>query len=155
MRASVIVRDVAAELIGGCSSKHGNRGPFGGLFGLTNVWATPKPNQTVIINAEKVPNPLKADEMKDFEESRKTASAWGKFDPDPEAPNTCDSFESREFWFKLVAKADWTCGHDRYFEYGTVDKVPKPGALDWSTVVEEVSKADAKRIEWGKNYRGS
>jgi pimeloyl-ACP methyl ester carboxylesterase len=65
---------------------NGNRGPAGGVFGLTYLWAVPNGNQTVTINAEKVPNPLTAEEMKDFEESRKGAPTWGQVDPDKADP---------------------------------------------------------------------
>ena len=44
---------------------------------------------------------------------------------------------------------------DTYFDYGTFEKVEKPGTVDWTTVAEEISGAEAKRIQFGKNYRGS
>jgi Protein of unknown function (DUF3274) len=211
---------------------NGNRGPAGGVFGLTHLWAVPNANQTVTINAEKVPNPLTAEEMKDFEESRKGAPAWGQFDSDPEDPTKgkyrdstfpyyasiyqreeyktreevyansgrtrsletqeelqerinnyypeptnhstlpshhefmrrvaawdlpigfCGAYEDRGFWTRLIKQADWTQGYDPYFETGKLDTVEKPSVIDWTTVTQEVSNANAKRIEWGKNYKG-
>ncbi|WP_028205803.1 T6SS effector phospholipase Tle3 domain-containing protein [Paraburkholderia nodosa] len=212
---------------------NGNRGVMGGLFGLSNIWAIPNANQTVTVNAEKVPNPLTAEEMVPFEKSRKYAPEYGKFNVDPKNPDQgafedetflyyasiyepeecvrrdavysnsgrqrtiesgeevinriskykpeptnhstlpshpefmsrvvawdlpvglCDSFEDREFWFDLVKAAEWTSGHDTYFDYGTFDEVEKPATIDWTTVAEETSKAEAKRIQYGENYRGS
>lgn len=76
---------------------NGNRGPAGGLFGLTNLWAVPNGNQTVTINAEAVPNPLTADEMKDFEESRKIdGQPWGTFVED-ETGRTQGRYEDPTF----------------------------------------------------------
>jgi pimeloyl-ACP methyl ester carboxylesterase len=66
--------------------RNGNRGVAGGLFGLTNVWETPRTNMTVTINAEKVPHPVTADEMKGFEESRANAPQMGEMEPDPDHP---------------------------------------------------------------------
>ncbi|MEK6347709.1 MAG: hypothetical protein V4764_09535 [Burkholderia sp.] len=209
---------------------NGNRGPVGGMFGLTYLWAVPKPNQTVTINAEQVPNPLTAEEMGDFEGSRKFAATWGKFMPnkissqkgryaDPTFPNYrsiyqpeeyrtredvyqnsgrsrsiethdemldridnyrpeptnhstlpshyefmkrvvswdlpigfCDSYEDRDFWMRLIKKADWTLGYDPYFTEGVLESVGKPEEIDWETVSEENSRGDAKRIEWGAGY---
>jgi hypothetical protein len=34
---------------------------------------------------------------------------------------------------------------------GALKKVAKPSSIDWSTVADEQSRADAKRIEWRKN----
>ncbi|RQV05409.1 DUF3274 domain-containing protein [Burkholderia cenocepacia] len=208
---------------------NGNRGPAGGVFGQTNLWAVPKPNQTVTINAEQVPNPLTAEEMRDFEQSRKIAPAWGQFDVDPSDPNKgkyldlsfpnfasmyereeyktredvyansgrtrsletqeelqerinnyrpeptnhstlpshaefmkrvvawdlpigfCDAAEDWDFWARLIKKADWTRGYDPYFTDGVLKTVEKPDVIDWSTVAEEKSRADAKRIEWGNS----
>ena len=63
----------------------GNRGALGGLFGVTKIWAEPNANQTVTINAEKVPEPLRAeDEMKLFDESRADAKLWGQKKPSGE-----------------------------------------------------------------------
>ncbi|MBV8157698.1 MAG: DUF3274 domain-containing protein [Dyella sp.] len=44
----------------------GNRGPF---FGISKLWAVPPANQNVHINAEHVPKPLTAEEMKSFDVS--------------------------------------------------------------------------------------
>jgi pimeloyl-ACP methyl ester carboxylesterase len=204
---------------------NGNRGA---LFNAIKLWAVPNADQTVTVNAEQVPNPLTADDMKDFEESRVDAPAWGQFDPDPANPNTgkhrdptyrhmasihqpeefrtredvysnsgrkrsletqeelqerinnyhpeptnhstlpsnqpfmrrvaawdlpigfCDAYEDREFWGKLIRKADWTRGYDPYFETGELDKVEKPSQIDWTTVAEEASRADAQRLKRGE-----
>lgn len=212
---------------------NGNRGVAGGLFGVTDIWAVPNASQTVTVNAEKVPNPLTAEDMSTFEKSRRYAPEYGKFNADKNNPNEgsyddstfpyyrsiyepekygarddvysncgrrtgresrdemidrisdykpeptnhstlpmysdfmtrvaawdvpvgfCDAFEDREFWFDLVKMAEWTSGHDTYFDYGTFEKVEKPGTVDWTTVAEEISGAEAKRIQFGKNYRGS
>jgi len=67
----------------------------------------------------------------------------------------CDSYEDREFWSRLMRKADWTLGYDPYFETGKLGAVEKPTALNWTTVAEEQSRADAKRIEWGQKYNGA
>lgn len=211
---------------------NGNRGVLGGLFGVTNIWAVPNANQPVTINAEKVPNPLTADEMTSFEESRAHAREYGLFvmdkkDPgkghyqDPTFPyyrsihqperyltrddaylersgttlesrdemierisnykpeptnhstlpmhaefmkrvvawdlpvGFCDAHEDREFWHRLIRMADWTSGWDSYFDYGTLESIDRPGEIDWTSIAEELSQAEAKRIQYGKNYRGS
>jgi pimeloyl-ACP methyl ester carboxylesterase len=64
---------------------NGNRQILNGLIGT--LWAVPKRNKTVTINAEKVPNPLTAEDMKPFEESRKDARKWGEFVTDRTDPN--------------------------------------------------------------------
>jgi hypothetical protein len=38
-----------------------------------------------------------------------------------------------------------------YSATGALKKVAKPSSIDWSTVADEQSRADAKRIEWRKN----
>jgi pimeloyl-ACP methyl ester carboxylesterase len=212
---------------------NGNRRVAGAAFGLPFLWAVPNGNQTVTVNAEKVPNPLTAEEMAPFEKSRKYAPEYGQFNVDPKNPNQgsyedptfpyhasiyqpenyvtrddvysnsgqkrtlesgeelidritnykpeptnhstlpsnpefmkrvaswdlpigfCDSFEDREFWFDLIKAAEWTSGHDTYFDYGTFDEVGKPATIDWTTVAEETSIAEAKRIQYGEKYRGS
>ncbi len=58
---------------------NGNRKILNGLIGT--LWAVPKRSKTVTINAEKVPNPLTADDMKPFEESRAGAKIWSDVDP--------------------------------------------------------------------------
>lgn len=59
---------------------NGNRGAFRNTL---KVWATPDLNKTVTINAEKVPNPLTAAEMKGFEDSRVQAPEMGAMKRDP------------------------------------------------------------------------
>jgi hypothetical protein len=66
----------------------------------------------------------------------------------------CDAYENREFWIRLIKQADWTQGYDPYFATGALEKVAKPSSIDWSTVADEQSRADAKRIEWRK-YNGA
>ena len=212
---------------------NGNRGVLGGLFGVTKIWATPNANQMVTINAEQVPNRLSAEEMCNFEESRKYAREYGLFVQDandplkghyqdstfpyyrsiyepaqfvtrddvyspagqgaslethdemidritnyrPEPTNHstvpsnvefmkrvaswdlpvgfCEAYNDRDFWFNLISLADWTSGYDAYFDYGTLEKVEQPAAIDWTTVAEAISKAEAERMQYGENYRGS
>ncbi|OLL29065.1 hypothetical protein BTH42_24335 [Burkholderia sp. SRS-W-2-2016] len=62
---------------------NGNRGAFGNTLKL---WATPDLNKMVTINAEKVPHPLTASEMKTFEDSRAEAPKMGEMKPDPDRP---------------------------------------------------------------------
>jgi hypothetical protein len=50
------------------------------------LWAVPNANKTVTVNAEKVPHPLQAEEMKDFEDSRVDAHEMGHWDRDPKDP---------------------------------------------------------------------
>jgi len=57
----------------------GNRGILGGMMTL---WAVPNRNQTVTINAEAVPNPLMAEEMKAFDRPKHTAAKWSEVDPE-------------------------------------------------------------------------
>jgi pimeloyl-ACP methyl ester carboxylesterase len=212
---------------------NGNRGVLGGLFGVTEIWTTPNANQKVTVNAEKVPTPLSADEMKDFEQSRKYAPVYGLWDQDQNDPNKgqyddstfpyyrsisqpekyvtrddvysnpgtkrelesndevmdritnyqpeptnhsrlpsdtefmkrvaawdlpigfCDTYDDRESWLNLIKLADWTSGYDQYFDSALFDEVERPGTVDWTTVADEISVADAKRFQYGENYRGS
>jgi pimeloyl-ACP methyl ester carboxylesterase len=57
---------------------NGNRGP---VFGLMKLWEVPPLDQMVRINAEAVPKPLTAEDMRGFEESRKGAFKLGDIDP--------------------------------------------------------------------------
>ncbi|CAM2185087.1 Alpha/beta hydrolase [Paraburkholderia sacchari] len=59
---------------------NGNRGAF---MNTLKVWATPELDKMVTINAEKVPHPLKADEMTGFEESRVKAPEMRAMKRDP------------------------------------------------------------------------
>ncbi|SAL74779.1 transmembrane protein [Caballeronia arvi] len=196
---------------------NGNRG-----FPL-KLWAIPPLDQTVKINAEAVPNPLTAEDMRLFEKSRNVEPKMGDTDsegrlldpsnpylastqdphrtvevdndpyttgrsfrretteemneflnnyrPEPTNHSTvpgdtefmkrvvaydlpvgfCDAYEDVEFWTRLMKRADWTQGYDAYFETGLFESVDKPSLIDWKTVNEEVSAADAR--EWqAKQY---
>jgi pimeloyl-ACP methyl ester carboxylesterase len=59
---------------------NGNRGAF---MNTLKVWATPNLDKMVTINAEKVPHPLTAEEMKTFEVSRAKAPEMGAMKRDP------------------------------------------------------------------------
>lgn len=50
-----------------------------GLIGL-ELWATPDPQRKVTINAEKVPEPVRAEEMEGFDELREGQEEWSKKD---------------------------------------------------------------------------
>ncbi|MDR5750070.1 MULTISPECIES: DUF3274 domain-containing protein [unclassified Caballeronia] len=205
----------------------GNRGVLGGLLGVTDIWATPNPNQTVTINAEKVPEPLTAEEMKEFDKPRRAALAWGGIDPDDGKPvddtfrymasiyqpeeyeerddiyatsgrsrsretqeemqtrifkyspeptdhssvpgnvefmkrvvafdlpiGFCDAYDNREFWFRLLNKADWTYGYDSYFNTGDLGDYAMPDLVDKQTVALEKSEADARRLQRKGEYEG-
>lgn len=48
----------------------------------------------------------------------------------------CESFDDRDFWIKLIKKADWTSGWDEYLKSG-VPKVPNmPDLINKETVQE-------------------
>ncbi|MGS0891687.1 T6SS effector phospholipase Tle3 domain-containing protein [Burkholderia stagnalis] len=64
---------------------NGNRNIF---TPLVTLWAVPHPDKTVMVNAEQVPNPVTADEMRQFENSRKGVDEMGAWIPDPNDPNT-------------------------------------------------------------------
>ncbi|HTH61140.1 MAG TPA: DUF3274 domain-containing protein [Paraburkholderia sp.] len=66
----------------------------------------------------------------------------------------CEAYDDRALWHNLISFADWTSGHDTYFDYGTFEKVEKPDAVDWATVAEAISKAQADRFQYGENYKG-
>ncbi|MFP3565137.1 hypothetical protein [Paraburkholderia sp. SIMBA_030] len=198
------------------------------------LWVVPDENQTVTINAERVPNPITAEEMSQpmkydehgvaiyFDRAPQTMPPWGEIDPDngeyvePDFPNFasiyqrqkymeradvyaptgktrtlesdselqtriagyrpmptnhsslpqheafmrrvaaydlpvgfCDSYESPEFWGKLIHKADWThYGEDPYFMSGELAVPKQPAGIDGETVAEEASKADAEQRRW-------
>ncbi|CAG4903099.1 T6SS effector phospholipase Tle3 domain-containing protein [Paraburkholderia saeva] len=62
---------------------NGNRGAFGNTLKL---WAIPDLKKMVTINAEKVPHPLTAGDMKTFEDSRQAAPKMGEMKSDPDRP---------------------------------------------------------------------
>jgi len=199
---------------------NGNRDIF---TPLVKLWTVPHPDKTVTINAEEVPHPVTADEMRQFEDSRKGADEMGKWVPDQNDPNTgsyadpdyrymrsiyqpertvttediyssrrtirpetqdemlqrldtyraeptnhstlpqhqafmrrvvaydlpvgfCDAYERAAFWTRLMKLADWMQGYDSYFELGVSQSVTKPPCIDWATVSEEQSKAEAEQL---------
>jgi len=96
-----------------------------------------------------IPEPTNHSTLPSHTEFMKRVAAW-------DLPiGFCDAYENREFWLELVRIADWTRGSDPYFDYGTFDNVEKPSVIDWSTVADNISKAEAERIQYGKDYRGS
>ncbi|CAM2180327.1 DUF3274 domain-containing protein [Burkholderia latens] len=199
---------------------NGNRAIFTPLMKL---WAVPHPDKTVTINAEEVPQPVTAEEMRRFEDSRKGVDEMGKWVPDPDDPNGgnyadpdyrymrsiyqptrtvttediytsrrttrletqdemlvrldayraeppnhstlpnqrafmrrvaaydlpvgfCDAYERPAFWNRLIKLADWTWGYDNYFESGASQSIIKPSCIDWTTVADEQSKAEAEQL---------
>ncbi|KWA28735.1 effector protein Tle3 domain-containing protein [Burkholderia territorii] len=207
---------------------NGNRNVFTPLMKL---WSVPHPDQTVTINAEEVPQPVTAEEMRRFENSRKGIDEMGKWVPDPNDPNTgsyadrdyrymrsiyqpertvttediyssrrttrpetqdemlerldtyraeptnhstlpqhqafmrrvvaydlpvgfCDAYERPAFWNRLMKLADWTLGYDDYFELGASQSIVKPSHIDWNTVADEQSKAEAEQLRQ-QQWRGA
>ncbi|WP_235023606.1 effector protein Tle3 domain-containing protein, partial [Caballeronia glebae] len=55
---------------------------WNGNRGIPRLWAKPPLDQMVRINAEAVPNPLSAEDMRTFERSRNTEPAMGEIDPE-------------------------------------------------------------------------
>ncbi|WP_175967775.1 T6SS effector phospholipase Tle3 domain-containing protein [Burkholderia sp. BCC0322] len=211
------------KLVSGAKSTdfwNGNRAIFTPLLTL---WSVPHPDKTVTINAEEVPQPVTAEEMDVFEDSRADAPPMGKWVPDPNDPNTgsyadsdyrfmrsiyrpersvttediyssrretrpetqdemlerldaylaeptnhstlpkhqafmrrvaaydlpigfCDAYERPAFWSRLIKFADWTLGYDAYFELGVPQSIVKPSYIDWGTVADEQSKAEAEQL---------
>ncbi|TCW77439.1 hypothetical protein C5O80_34270 [Burkholderia sp. SRS-46] len=74
---------------------NGNRNIFTPLLTL---WAVPHPDKTVTINAERVPQPVTADEMRLFDNSRKDVDAMGNWVPDPNDPDT-GSYAGEDYRF--------------------------------------------------------
>ncbi|KWE86194.1 DUF3274 domain-containing protein [Burkholderia territorii] len=207
---------------------NGNRNVFTPLMKL---WAVPHPDQIVTINAEEVPQPVTAEEMDIFEDSRADAPPMGKWITDPNDPNTgnyadpdyrytrsiyqpertvttediyssrrttrpetqdemlarldtylaeppnhstlpkhqafmrrvaaydlpvgfCDAYEKPAFWNRLMKLADWTLGYDDYFERGAPQSIVKPSHIDWNTVADEQSKAEAEQLRQ-QQWRGA
>ncbi len=58
----------------------------------------------------------------------------------------CDAYEKPAFWTLLMKSADWTQGYDDYFELGAPQSIVKPAYIDWDTVAEEQSKAEAEQL---------
>ncbi|AIO38469.1 hypothetical protein KDW55_22375 [Burkholderia sp. AU19243] len=46
----------------------------------------------------------------------------------------------------VVKLADWTWGYDNYFESGASQSIIKPSCIDWTTVADEQSKAEAEQL---------
>ncbi|MFK0379770.1 hypothetical protein [Pandoraea sp. NPDC090278] len=42
----------------------------------------------------------------------------------------CDAFKKRDFWLRLIKRADWTLGYDPYFETGALTPVAMPATID-------------------------
>ncbi|WP_199540469.1 T6SS effector phospholipase Tle3 domain-containing protein [Paraburkholderia kururiensis] len=199
---------------------NGNRDIFSPLMKL---WAVPHPDKTVTINAEEVPQPVTAEEMRPFENSRKGVDEMGKWVSDPNDPNGghyadpdyrymrsiyqpertvttediysstrttrletqeemlqrldtyhaeptnhstlpqheafmrrvvaydlpvgfCDSHERPALWTRLMKQADWTQGYDDYFGSGAPQSIIKPPHIDWDTVADEQSRAEAEQL---------
>ncbi|WP_321785837.1 effector protein Tle3 domain-containing protein [Burkholderia pyrrocinia] len=86
------------KLVSGAKSTdfwNGNRNIF---TPLVKLWAVPHPDKTVMVNAEEVPNPVTAEEMNDFEESRKDAPEMGEWVVDSNDQNT-GSYSDKEYRF--------------------------------------------------------
>ncbi|RQU45546.1 DUF3274 domain-containing protein [Burkholderia cenocepacia] len=199
---------------------NGNRNIF---TPLVKLWAVPHPDKTVMINAEQVPIPISAEEMKYFDMSRRVAPQMGKWDKNPVDPNQgqyadseyrymrsifrpsntvtvddiytsksttrvetrdemlqrldtyraeptnhstlpqhkafmrqvvaydlpigfCDAYERPAFWKRLMKFADWTWGDDDYFELGVLQSIARPAYIDWNTIAEEQSRAEAEQL---------
>ncbi|RQZ19693.1 DUF3274 domain-containing protein [Burkholderia sp. Bp9031] len=58
----------------------------------------------------------------------------------------CDAYERPAFWTGLMKFADWTQGYDDYFEICALQSIVKPAYIDWNTVAEEQSKAEAEQL---------
>ncbi|MBR8366064.1 DUF3274 domain-containing protein [Burkholderia sp. AU19243] len=58
----------------------------------------------------------------------------------------CDAYERPAFWNRLMKLADWTWGYDNYFESGASQSIIKPSYIDWTTVADEQSKAEAEQL---------
>ncbi|WP_230944453.1 hypothetical protein [Burkholderia territorii] len=50
--------------------------------------------------------------------------------------------------------ADWTLGYDDYFELGASQSIVKPSHIDWNTVADEQSKAEAEQLRQ-QQWRGA
>ncbi|EDT43577.1 conserved hypothetical protein [Burkholderia ambifaria MEX-5] len=75
------------KLVSGANSTdfwNGNRNIF---TPLVKLWAVPHPDKTVMVNAEQVPNPVREEEMKYFDVSRRVAPEMGKWVKNPIDPN--------------------------------------------------------------------
>lgn len=80
---------------------NGNRKVFTPLLKL---WTVPNANQTVTINAEQVSQPLTADEMASFEDSRVDAPEMGEWKPDPDNPNQGQYADSEYRFMRSIAQ---------------------------------------------------
>lgn len=78
---------------------NGNRGAF---MNTLKVWATPDLNKMVTINAEKVPQPLTAEEMKGFEASREKAPEMGAMEENPNNPGELEYQDKTYRFFRSL-----------------------------------------------------
>lgn len=65
---------------------------------LLTLWAVPHPDKTVTINAERVPQPVTAEEMRIFEESREDAPQMGEWKVNLNDPDT-GSYADKDYRF--------------------------------------------------------
>ncbi|WP_230945056.1 hypothetical protein [Burkholderia territorii] len=66
----------------------------------------------------------------------------------------CDAYEGPAFWNRLMKLVDWTLGYDDYFELGASQSIVKPSHIDWNTVADEQSKAEAEQLRQ-QQWRGA
>ncbi|WP_017774816.1 T6SS effector phospholipase Tle3 domain-containing protein [Paraburkholderia kururiensis] len=74
---------------------------------LGELWATPNPDRTVTVNAEQVPHPVTAEEMKTFEDSRVDAREMGQVDRDPRHPNRGKYHDPDYRFFRSIYQPEW------------------------------------------------
>jgi pimeloyl-ACP methyl ester carboxylesterase len=74
---------------------------------LGELWATPHPDKTVTVNAEQVPHPVTAEEMKTFEDSRVDAREMGQLDRDPRYPNRGKYHDPDYRFYRSVYQPEW------------------------------------------------
>ncbi|WP_233411336.1 T6SS effector phospholipase Tle3 domain-containing protein [Paraburkholderia kururiensis] len=74
---------------------------------LGDLWATPHPDKTVTVNAEEVPHPVTAGEMKTFEDSRVMAPEMAKWVKDPVNPNKGQYADPDYRFFRSIYQPEW------------------------------------------------
>lgn len=95
------------------------------------------------------PMPTNHSTLPQFEPFMTRAAAW-------DLPiGFCDSFESRDFWARLIRDADWLNYMDPYFADGTLDVPPVPDGLDRETVADEITKVQAEQLKKREFYANS
>jgi len=65
----------------------------------------------------------------------------------------CDSYDSVDFWLRLIREADWTQFADPYFNSGEFELAPIPDGIDKERVADQITQAQQEKLRMDALYR--